>query len=116
MSSTFAFTSIAGEANDPEAVFSKIKEHIRTLIEGGLSAVDFERSKRVMYAEFVKEFDSTEIIANNLLAFVFEGVDIFEYANIISSVTLDDVSALLRRSFRDEFFTMSCVFPLDDEK
>ena len=116
MSSTFAFTSIAGEANDPEAVFSKIKEHIRTLIEGGLSAVDFERSKRVMYAEFVKEFDSTEIIANNLLAFVFEGVDIFEYANIISSVTLDDVSELLRRSFRDEFFTMSCVFPLDDEK
>ena len=116
MSETFAFTSIAGEANDPEAVFSKIREHIRSLIDTELSSADFERAKRVMYAEFVKEFDSTEIIANNLLAFVFEGVDIFEYANIISSVTLEDVSDLLRRSFRDEFFTMSCVFPLDDEE
>ena len=116
MSETFAFTSIAGEANDPEAVLSKIREHIHSLIENGLSAADFERSKRVMYAEFVKEFDSTESIANNLLAFIFEGVDIFEYANIISSVTLDDVSALLALSFEDEFFTMSCVFPLDDDK
>ena len=115
MSETFAFTSVAGEANDPEAVLAKIREHIDMLIKEGLSAVDFERSKRVMYAEFVKEFDSTESIANNLLAFIFEGVDIFEYANIISSVTLEDVSALLTRSFRDEFFTMSCVFPLDNE-
>ena len=115
MSETFAFTSIAGEANDPEAVLAKIKEYIRTLKADGLSAADFERSKRVMYAEFVKEFDSTESIANNLLAFIFEGVDIFEYANIISSVTQADVSDLLARSFEDEYFTMSCVFPLDDQ-
>lgn len=116
MSETFAFTSIAGEANDPESVLAKIKEHIQKLIENGIPLADFERSKRVIYAEFVKEFDSTENIANNLLAFIFEGADIFEYANIISSVTLDDVNYLLRERFRDEFFTMSCVFPLDDEQ
>ena len=116
MSDTFAFTSIAGEANDPEAVLDKIKAHISALIDDGIAAADFERAKRVMYAEFVKEFDSTEIIANNILAFIFEGVDIFEYASIISSVTQKDVSDLLARSFRDEFFTMSCVFPLDEEQ
>jgi len=69
-----------------------------------------------MYAEFVKEFDSTEIIANNLLAFIFEDVDLLEYANIISSVTFDEVSDLLACRFRDEFFTMSCVFPLNEEQ
>ena len=116
ISETFAFTSIAGEANDPEAVLSKIKEHIGSLIEGGLSEADFERSRRVMYAEFVKEFDSTEIIANNLLTFIFESVDLLEYANIISSVTFDEVRDLLACRFRDEFFTMSCVFPLDEEQ
>ena len=116
MSKAFAFTSISGEANDPEAVISKIQEHIHSLIENGLSVADFERSKRVMYAEFVKEFDSTEIIANNLLAFIFEDANLFEYANTISSVTLEEVSDLLARSFKDEFFTMSCVFPLDDNQ
>ena len=113
MSASFAFTSVAGEANDPQTVLKKIKQHIQKLISEGLSKADFERSKRVMYAEFVKEFDSTEAIANNILAFIFEGVDIFEYADIISSVTFEDVTKLLNTCFKDEFFTMSCVLPLD---
>lgn len=116
MSETFAFTSLAGEASDPEAVLSKTRAYIEALLKNGIEAADFERAKRVMYAEFVKEFDSTEIIANNLLAFIFESANLFEYASIISSVTLDTVSELLASRFKEEFFTMSCVFPLDKEQ
>lgn len=110
---SFAFNSIAGEADDPDAVLAKIREHIKKTAAKGLSISDFERGKRVMYAEFVKEFDSTEGIANNLFSFVFDGAEILGYADIINSISFDDVSALFEKVFKDEFFTISVVYPLD---
>ncbi|MBO5415505.1 MAG: insulinase family protein [Clostridia bacterium] len=107
---SFAFNSIAAEADEPEAVFERIKAYIESAT---LREEDFERGKRVMYAEFVKEFDSTESIANNLLSFIFDGSDMLGYANIIAGVTFDDVKELFGRSFKDEYFTMSVVYPLD---
>ena len=112
---SFAFNSIAGEADDPEAVLARIKEYIADIRLKGLSVADFERGKRVMYAEFVKEFDSTEAIANNLLSFTFEGADVFSYADIIRSVTMSDVEKLFADAFSDELFTLSVVYPLSDK-
>ena len=109
---SFAFNSIAGEADDPEAVLARILEYISEVSKKGLSRSDFERGKRVMYAEFVKEFDSTEAIANNLLSFVFDGADVFSYADIIRGVTFEDVESLFKTAFSDELFTLSVVYPL----
>ncbi len=110
---SFAFNSLAGEADDPEAVLAKIRDYIRG---AKLSLADFERGKRVMYAEFVKEFDSTESIANNLLSFVFDGSDMLSYAEIIAGVSFEDVIRLWETAFRDEYFTMSAVYPLDGKQ
>ena len=110
---SFAFNSIAGEADDPDAVLAKIREHLEKASEEGLSISDFERGKRVMYAEFVKEFDSTEGIANSLFSFIFDGAEILNYAEIINSVRFEEVSALFEKVFKDEFFTISIVYPLD---
>ena len=67
-----------------------------------------------MYAEFVKEFDSTEGIANNLFSFICEGADLFEYANLILNVSFEQVEELFKKSFKDEFFTMSVVYPINN--
>ena len=112
---SFAFNSIAGEANDPEAVLGKIKDYINEKKNNGLSMADFERGRRVMYAEFVKEFDSTESIANSLLSFVFEGADIFSFAEIVLNVSFEDVKRLFDSAFKDEYFTLSVVYPLSDD-
>ena len=113
ISSSFAFNSIAGEADDPELVLQKLKSYIAKLKENGLSRAAFERGKKVMYAEFVKEFDSTESIANNLLGFIFDDADIFGYLDLVLSVTFEEVCALFEECFKDEFFTMSVVYPLE---
>jgi len=110
---SFAFNSIAGEADDPEAVFSKIKAYINDTLTTGLSYEDFERGKRVMYAEFIKEFDSTESIANNLISFIFDSSEILGYAEVISNIDFEYVSSLFSKAFKDEFFTMSVVYPIE---
>ena len=113
ISDSFAFNSIAGEADNPEAVLDKIREYLRSVAQEGLSREDFERGQRVMYAEFVTEFDSTDSIANNLLSFIFDGSERLSYANIIADVQFEDVEELFGGHFRDEFFTMSAVYPLN---
>ena len=66
-----------------------------------------------MYAEFVKSFDSTDNIANNLLSFSFEDAELLSYADIIDSVTFEDVNKAFESAFDEEKITLSVILPLD---
>ena len=108
-----AYNSIAGEASDPKRVLDEILNYIDKLRKNGLSYEDFLRGKRVMYAEFVKSFDSTDNISNNLLSFVFEDSELLSYADILNSVTFEDVEDAFKTAFDTRKITLSIVSPLD---
>ncbi len=113
---TAAYNSIAGEADNPSLVLEKILEYIEKLKKDGLSEKDFLRGKRVMYAEFVKSFDSTENIANNLMNFTFDGCELLSYADIIESVTFEDVKNIFDTAFEKEKITLSVILPLETQE
>ena len=115
-SDLFAYTAISGEADDPRLVLHKIKSYIRSLGETGVAAADFERSRRVLYSEYVKNFDSTEEIAYDMTDFVFDGADLLSFGDKLLSVTLDDVNALLNTAFAEEYFVLSVIQPKRKEK
>ena len=108
---TSAYNSIAGEADDPKQVLREIFDHIESIRKKGLSYEDFLRGKRVMYAEFVKSFDSTDSIANNLITFVFEDAELLSYADILSSVSFEDVCEAFDKQFDPESVTLSVILP-----
>ena len=68
-----------------------------------------------MYAEFVKSFDSTDNIANNLLSFICEDTEMLSYANIIDSISFEYVNELFETSFDEEKITLSIVYPLENK-
>ena len=107
-----AYNSIAGESDDPKKVLEVMFGYIDKLKSIGLSYNDFLRGKRVMYAEFVKSFDSTENIANNLLSFVFEDAELLSYAEIIESVSFEDVKKLFKTAFDPKSVCLSVISPL----
>ena len=104
-----AFSSIYAESDNPELVLEKIKSYVNKVKANGLNEKDFIRCKRVMMAEFIRDFDSVDDIANSLLNFVFEGSDIFEYRKIIEKVSFSDVCACLENSFDDKCFALSVI-------
>ena len=116
LSPTSAYNSIAGEADDPQLVLDEILKYIDELKIKGLSYEDFLRGKRVMYAEFVKSFDSTDNIANNLMSWAFEDAELLSYADTVNSVTFDDVKALFENAFDKEKITLSVVLPLENKE
>lgn len=110
-SDLFAYTAVSGEADDPEAVLERIKTYIRALAKKGIAQADFERSRRVLYAEYVKNFDSTEEIAYNMIDFIFDGADLLTFGDKLMKVTSADVNALLQTAFLDEYFALSVIRP-----
>ena len=112
ISETTAYNSLAGEAEDPKAVLNELLSYVRKMEANGLSYDDFLRGKRVMYAEFVKSFDSTDNIANNLFSFICEDSELLSYAEIIQSITFEDVCSLFQNAFKEDAIALSVVLPL----
>lgn len=115
VSENFGFCAVSGEADDPDAIYRRVKEYVLKKREEGFSEEDFERCRKVFYSSFVRGLDSAEDIANDLIEFVFDGYDYFGYADIISTITLGEVMETFRSSFGEECFTLSAVFPLENE-
>ncbi len=109
----FGFWYLSGEADDPEAVFAEIGRYVEDRRKTGLDPADFERCRRIEYAEYIKGFDSTEEIANTLLSFVFEKSDYFGYADVMRRLSFEKTERLFRQFFRPEACTLSVVLPWD---
>ena len=113
ISESFAYHSLSGEADDPRRVLDEVFSYLQNATEHGLSYDDFLRAKRVMYAEFVKSFDSTDNIANNLLSFVCENGDLLQYAEILHDITFEEVMDAFSTAFRKEYAALSMIMPLN---
>lgn len=109
----FGFWFLSGEADDPEAVLNEVRRYVADKQKSGLDKADFERCRRIEYAEYIKGFDSTEEIANTLLSFVFEKSDYFGYADVIRNLSFEKTERLFRQFFRPEASTLSVVVPWD---
>jgi predicted Zn-dependent peptidase len=111
--SSTAYIMMSGESNDPEALLYEIKKYIQKCIKNGLDERDFVREKRCMYASYVSEFDSTEDIAFAMNGYAWEKLDLFVYPSLIDSITFDDVKKMANEIFKDEYFTLSAVRPIE---
>ena len=92
----------------------KIEEYITKTKSSALSEKDLARGKRVMLADFIKNFDSTENIANNLFSFICDGSEEYflSFTDILSNIELDDIKELLEDIFKTEYRTISIVRPI----
>lgn len=110
------FLRLSGESHDPDAVLEEVRKFLEKTGEKGLSHEDFEHCRRIEFAEYIKGFDSTEEIADNLVAFLFDDAELFDYADVINSVTFEEVSLLFQNFFYPERFTLSVVRPQNEDK
>ncbi len=108
---TFAYNSISGEADDPKKVLDKICEHIEQAKLSGLDRDEFERAKRVMYAESVRTFDSVEGIGNALFSNAAEGTELFYQTELFGSITYEQAQLCFDSFFSDPQITLSVVSP-----
>ncbi|MBQ3183468.1 MAG: insulinase family protein, partial [Clostridia bacterium] len=111
---SYSFITLSGEAPDPHAVYKRFLDLVEKTKDIGLDKEEFVRCKRVMYAGLVKSFDSTEEIANNFLGYVFDDGDILDFTDIMGNLDYDYTNELFKSMFRDEYYTLSTVYPIEE--
>ncbi len=109
---SFAYCSLSGEADDPERVLREVESHIDDTLRKGLDREEFERAKRVLYAESVRLFDSVDSIGNALFSCACEQTEIFTQAQLFGELSYDDAQDMLKQFFTDYSATLSVVSPI----
>lgn len=78
-SNTYAHVIITGNSINPKEVLKRLRKRIQEKIKQGLEQEEFERIKKTMYGDYVKEYNEIGDIARMFLADFFKGINSFEY-------------------------------------
>lgn len=111
-----AYLMINGESEKPKELFARTKHLLENISENLPSYEDFLRIKRVMYANFVRTFDSTESIAFSLTEGFIQGYELFSVGDIISSVSYEELKSFACAFFKNKEFSLSVIYPSDKEE
>ena len=108
---SYCHVSVSGESKDPEAVRQVIFEGIKALKEKGINENDFTRLKKAYLGRFIKQFDHITSVAHGFLSNTFNNIGLFDYVDVISEVSIDDINRRLRENFDEELSVLSIIEP-----
>ena len=114
ISEDFGFHNLSGESDSPEEVGRRLWQYLDHVRENGIDPEEFERCRRVLYADELRSFDSTEEIANNLLSSLFDDCELFGYPELLESICIEELTPLLEGMLDPHLFCLSAVYPQDD--
>lgn len=108
---TACYVALGGDSDNPDEVFERFCKYTEGIVKNGVPAEDFERAKRVLYAETMRSFDTSESIAEGMFdAFLVSG-DFLKQAEEYATVTYEEITALAKRIFKKEQYALSTVYP-----
>lgn len=107
---------LTGETADPEAVWEATLDTLRRVRRDGISERDFERMRRVAYADFLASLDSTEELAEGFCSAIPDGTDLFTYGRLILDTPYTLAQELLLRDYGEERMTKVIIRPLSGNR
>ena len=107
----YAFFNISGESREVDKVVEKIKNAIVNMKENGVDEESFERIKKRLIGDYIRQFNSVDKISHMFMANIFRGVDIFEYVNAYQDINISDIEEVMNKYFDFEKEAVSIVKP-----
>lgn len=105
----YAHILLTGQSNNPQELYEMLKEQIKKIEKDGLNEKDVERIKKVIYGEFIKEYNDVVDISRMFLSDYFKGINSFDYLEEIETINLDYLNQILKEVFQDKKMVLSVV-------
>ena len=115
-SRNYAHLLFDGACYRPREAIARFDTCVKDLLCKGIDPSDFGRAKKVLYAELLDGFNSSESVAHFYLSNLFEGVDPCALTGILESVTLEEVNDEAKRALRKEAIARLTSLPQDAKK
>ena len=113
MQKDYAFSSIEGESKDPKAVYDMVIDEVLRVREEGLCRDDYERVKKVLWGEHIRSQNDVEDLSVEFLQLHLMGIDYFDYCDVYSSITFEDVEKRFLNHFVKERSALSVINPIE---
>ncbi len=108
----FAMNYFSGTSDEPERVLEAIRDEVERASQS-LDRNDFERCRRASLAQYIRAFDSTADIADDIMLSAYcADTDPFDVPDMIEALTLEDIAILPAKMFGSDNWTLSLVMPM----
>ena len=105
----YAHILIIGQSNEPEELYKMFKEEVEKFIQKGVNEEDFVRTKKMIYGEYVKEYDDVVNISRMFLSDYFKGINSFDYLEEINTINVEYLNQVLKDVFNEKNMILSVV-------
>ena len=108
-SKEYAHITISGQSNNPEELFEMFKNKVNEYIQNGINEQDAERTKKMIYGEYIKEYNDVTSIARMFLSDYFKGINSFDYLEEINTINVEYLNQVLKDVFNQKNMILSVV-------
>ena len=105
----YAHILITGQSNEPDKLYKMFKEQVEKTIELGINKEDFNRIRKMIYGEYVKEYNDVTDIARMFLSDYFKGINSFDYLEEINTINVEYLNQMLKDVFNEKNMILSVV-------
>lgn len=105
----YASVLFSGESKDPQKVAQEIHTEIERARREGLNEASFERARRKLYGRVVMAFNDIDELANEMISAEFLGGGLFDEAELLREITLDETQQRLETTLQREYSALSVV-------
>ncbi len=105
----YAHVLITGISSNPREMYKAFKERVEELKNSGIDKNDFERLKKMIYGNYIKEYNDVQDIARMFLSDYFKGICSFDYLEEIEGLNVEYLDQVLKDVFKEEKMVLSIV-------
>ena len=102
----YAHILITGQSPEPEKVYEKFKQTVSNM---KIDSNEFNRIKKRIYGEYVKEYNDTADIARMFLSDFFKEMNSFDFLEEITVINEEYVEQVLKDVFNDKKMVISVI-------
>ena len=108
-SKDYAHILITGQSPNPEKVYEKIRKKIDSMKNSTIDSQEFNRIKKRIYGEYIKEYNDVSNIARMFLADFFKEINSFDYLEEMLIINEQYVDQVLKSVFDDTKMVLSVI-------
>ena len=105
----YAHILISGVSRNPEELYDRLTQQMEDMKKDGIDENDFVRTKKMIYGEYIKEYNDVSNIARMFLGDFMKGINSFDYLEEIICLDIEYVNQVLKNNFAKEKMVFSVV-------
>ena len=108
----YGHVTIEGESADAELVYDKIISYIDKTKKEGLSEADYERTKKVIWGDYIRSYNDVENFAHAFLNSYMMDTMYTNFENVYKMISFEKITERFNNLYDTEKTSISIINPL----